>query len=75
MEMLAGGVGGPRQDFPCSLLPGLPSNRGPQTSFVFRTEDVSSLAEISPLSNLTLLLALAQHLLPHRRFTALTITS
>jgi len=23
MEMLAGGVGGPRQGFPCSLLPGL----------------------------------------------------
>ena len=41
-QVRAAGVGGPRQGFPCSLLPGVLSNRGPQPAepaLVFRTED------------------------------------
>jgi hypothetical protein len=40
MEMIAAHVGGPGQGFPCSLLPGSLSSRGPPPSLVFRTEDV-----------------------------------
>ena len=40
MEMIAAHVGGPVQGFPCSLLPGTLSSRGPPPSLVFRTEDV-----------------------------------
>ncbi len=40
-QMLACGVGGPRQGFPCSLLPGILSNRS--DSLVFRTKDVAEI--------------------------------
>ena len=40
MEMTAAHVGDPGQGFPCSLLPGTLSSRGPLPSLVFRTEDV-----------------------------------
>jgi hypothetical protein len=40
MEMIAAHGGGPRQGFPCSLVPGTLSSRGPLPSLVFRTEDV-----------------------------------
>jgi len=40
MEMNAAHVGGPGPGFPCSLLPGTLSSRGPPLSLVFRTEGV-----------------------------------